>query len=62
LTARTHRRRNLLPKPPEPPAGYIYFYWELVPITEVEAHAKAQMKGFDQLPRRRRDKINRDGR
>jgi hypothetical protein len=61
VTRPNRRRRRLLPKPPKPPSGYIYFYWELVPIAEVDAHAKRIMKGFDQLPRRRRDKLNRDG-
>jgi hypothetical protein len=33
-------------------------HWGLVPIAEVERHAKAQMRGFDQLSRDLRDMIN----
>jgi hypothetical protein len=54
------KRKKLLPKPPEPPAGYMYFYWKLVPIEYAEEHAKARMKGFDRRPRHRRDEINGD--
>jgi hypothetical protein len=61
MNPRTRRERKLLPKPPEPPPGFTYFYWELVPITKVEEYAKDAMKGFDQFPRARRNKINRDG-
>jgi hypothetical protein len=55
----THRRR-LPPKPPEPPPGFMWFYWGLVPIAAVERHAKAQMRGFDQLSRDLRDMLNAD--
>jgi len=32
-------------------AGTFGFYGELVPIAEVERHAKAQMRGFDKINR-----------
>ena len=49
------KRRRLLPKPPEPPEGYMWLYWELVPIEEAELRAKLVMRGFDKLPRKKRD-------
>jgi hypothetical protein len=52
------RKRKLLPKPPEPPAGYMYFYWEPVPIEHVERCAKANMRRFDRRSRPERDAIN----
>jgi hypothetical protein len=52
------RRRRLLPKPPAPPEGYMWLYWQLVPIEEAEEHAKIIMGDFDQLPRGRRDQLN----
>jgi len=61
MNAKPHRKRKLPPKPPEPPPGFTWFYWELVPIGEVEERAKAAMSGFDRLPRARRNKINRGG-
>ena len=30
---------------------YFWVLWELVPIAEVERHAKAQMRGFDKINR-----------
>ena len=51
-------RRRLLPKPPAPPEGYMWFCWELVPIEEVEEEAKTIMAKFDQLPRVWRDQQN----
>ena len=54
------RRRKLLPKPPEPPPGYMYFLWELRPIKEVEADSRERMRGFDKLLRKTRDRINGD--
>jgi hypothetical protein len=54
------RRRKLLPKPPEPPPGYMWFYWSLVPIKQAEALARRAMRGFDKLPRKTRDRINGD--
>jgi hypothetical protein len=41
VTRHSKGRRRLLPKPPEPPAGYAYFYWRLVPIAEVETCASS---------------------
>jgi hypothetical protein len=38
----------------------MWFYWGLVPIAAVERHAKAQMRGFDQLSRDLRDMLNAD--
>ena len=32
-------------------AGTFGFYGELVPIAEVERHAKVQMRGFDKINR-----------
>jgi hypothetical protein len=40
----------------------MFYYWGLVPIEQVEARAKAEMDGFDELPRERRDAINGDHR
>jgi hypothetical protein len=34
------------------------FYRQVMRISEVERLAKRRMKGFDQLPRSKRDKIN----
>jgi hypothetical protein len=36
----------------------MWWYWRLVPIEEVERYAKAEMDGFDRLPRLQRDKLN----
>jgi hypothetical protein len=52
------RRQRLLPKPPAPPEGYMWFYWQLVPIEEAEERAKIIMDDFDQLPRGQRDQQN----
>ena len=52
------RRRPLPPKLPEPPEGMMWLYWKLVPIEEARDHAKQIMKGFDELPRKERDKQN----
>jgi hypothetical protein len=52
------RRRRLLPKPPESPAGYVWFYWNLVPIAVVERRAKDIMEVFDRMPRWKRDLAN----
>jgi hypothetical protein len=51
-------RRKLPPKPPEPRPGYMLFYRRVRRIADVERHAKLSMKGFDQLPRDKRDKLN----
>jgi hypothetical protein len=51
-------RRRLPPKPPEPPPGHMWGYWDIVPIADVEAHAKQAMRGFDRLPRWQRDLEN----
>jgi len=52
------RKRRLPPKPPEPPEGFMWLYWKLVPVKEAEKRAKEIMKGFDELPRKRRDHLN----
>jgi hypothetical protein len=52
------KRQRPLKKPPEPPPGYIHFYWDLVPIAEVERWARESMAAFDRLPREKRDAIN----
>ena len=57
MTSRRPQRR-LLPKPALPPAGFMWWYWRLVPIEGVERYAKAKMDGFDRLPRLQRDKLN----
>jgi hypothetical protein len=36
----------------------VWFYWDLIPVAEVEQHAREVMAGFDQLPRRLRDQEN----
>jgi hypothetical protein len=55
------RRRRLPPKPPEPPPGYMWFYWELVPVEQVRREARRQMARFDRLPRSKRDRLNYEG-
>jgi hypothetical protein len=40
----------------------MWLYWKLVPIEEAREHAKRIMKGFDELPRKERDKQNYSGR
>ena len=45
-------------KPNEPPSGYMLFYRQVMRISDVERRAKIRMKGFDQLPRSKRDKLN----
>ena len=50
--------RRLPPKQPEPPAGYMWWYWDVVPIAHVERKAQALMASFDRLPRETRDTIN----
>jgi len=57
VTSRRPKRR-LLAKAALPPAGFMWWYWRLVPIEEVERYAKAEMDGFDRLPRLQRDKLN----
>jgi hypothetical protein len=51
-------RRRLRPKPPDPPPGYVWFYWRLVPVEEVEKHARGRMARHDRLSRRERDAVN----
>jgi hypothetical protein len=55
---RRPRKHRLPPKPPEPPEGFTWRYWKLVPIEEAEKLAKAIMRGFDELPRKKRDDLN----
>jgi hypothetical protein len=50
--------RKLPPKPTELPSGYMLFYRRVMRISEVERRAKLRMKGFDQLLRSKRDKLN----
>jgi hypothetical protein len=45
---------------PKPPAGFMWFYWELVPIAEVERRARANMGNHDRRPKWRRDLDNGD--
>jgi hypothetical protein len=52
------RRRRLLPKPPEPSPGWMLWHQQLMRVEQVEAIAKAIMKGFDELPREARDALN----
>lgn len=51
-------RRRLLSKPTAPPEGFVWLYWELVPIEDAEERAKIVMGDFDQLPRGQRDQQN----
>jgi hypothetical protein len=51
-------KHRLLPKPPEPPHGYMYFYRQLVPVTQVEQYARRVMWGFDGYSRSMRDTLN----
>jgi hypothetical protein len=51
-------RRRLLPNPPDPPPGHVWFYWRLVPVEEVERHACMRMAGHDSRSRRERDAAN----
>jgi hypothetical protein len=51
-------RRRPPPKPPDPPPGFMWFFWDLVPIISVEARARAVMGKHDTLPRRERDAAN----
>jgi hypothetical protein len=52
------RKRRLPPKPPAPPEGMTWLYWQLVPIEVAEAQARKAMGKFDSLPRKRRDLQN----
>jgi hypothetical protein len=54
----TNRRRHLPSKPPEPPPGYMWWYWDLVPIAHVERRAQTLIASFDRLPRETRNAIN----
>jgi|tagenome__1003787_1003787.scaffolds.fasta_scaffold20965165_2 hypothetical protein len=51
--------RRRLP-PPAPPPGFMWFYWELVPIETVERHARTRMGNHDRQPRAKRDRDNGD--
>jgi len=51
-------KHRLLPKPPEPPRGYMYFYRKLVRVTQVEQYAKLVMQDFDVYSRPMRDALN----
>jgi hypothetical protein len=53
-------RRHRPPRPPAPPPGYVWFYWELVPMKMVERHARLRMGNHDNRPRARRDHDNGD--
>jgi hypothetical protein len=52
------KRGRLPPKPPEPPSGYMYWYWELLPIVEVQRRVRLRMGAFDRQPKAERDKLN----
>ena len=54
------RRRHQPPPPPAPPPGYVWFYWRLMPIEEVERRARQRMGDHDNLPRATRDLANGD--
>jgi hypothetical protein len=58
MTRDHFRRRRLPPKPPQPPLGWMLWHQRLVRVEEVEAIAKAIMRGFDGLGRDRRDALN----
>ena len=53
-------RRQQPPRPPAPPPGYVWFYWRLMPIEEVERRARQRMGGHDNRPRATRDQANGD--
>ena len=36
-------RRQRPPRPPAPPPGYVWFYWRLMPIEEVERRARCKL-------------------
>jgi hypothetical protein len=55
---RGRMKRRLRPRPPDSPAGYVYFYWKLMPIEDVEAYARRKMGNHDRLPRKERDLAN----
>lgn len=42
--------RRLLPRPKEPPEGFMYWHGRLTKIEDVEALAETIMEGFDRLP------------
>ena len=54
------RRRRQPPPPPASPPGYVWFYWRLIPIEEVERRARQRMGGHDNRPRAARDQANGD--
>jgi hypothetical protein len=51
-------RCRLPRKPPDPPLGYMWFFWKRVRITEVEQEARRRMDRFDRELRCVRDKTN----
>jgi hypothetical protein len=55
---RPRRHRRLPPKAPQPPPGFMWWYWDLVPIAEVEREYRKRMRSFDRLPRAIRNKLN----
>jgi hypothetical protein len=48
-------KHRLIPKPPH---GNMYFYRQLVPVTQVEQYARRVMRGFDGYSRSMRDTLN----
>jgi hypothetical protein len=53
-------RRHQPPPPPAPPPGYVWFYWRLIPIEEVERRARQRMGDHDNRQRATRDQDNGD--
>ncbi len=52
------RRRRLPPRPPDPPAGMMWWHGELMKIASVERLAKQIIGRHDDHPRARRDRDN----
>jgi hypothetical protein len=52
------RRRRTSPPKWQAKPGHMLFYNKEVPVAVAERHAKMLMRGFDKLPRKKRDQLN----
>lgn len=52
------RKRRLLPKPPSPPTGWMWWHGDLMKIRDVERHCRGIIGNHDKLPRTERDRAN----
>jgi hypothetical protein len=52
------RKRRLLPKPPSPPTGWMWWHGDLKKIRDVERHCRGLIGNHDKLPRAERDRAN----